>query len=81
MLSEQVQAIVNVKEGKVDFEKLLEAVRNDNFFNGRSESSAEEEDNYDNNDFENYPDEYWEIGIHDITDKAVGGNEDDNVIL
>lgn len=59
VLSEQVQEIV--KEGKVDFEKLLEAVRNDDFFNCRSENSAEEEDNYDNHDYENYPDEYWEM--------------------
>ena len=52
VLSEQVQEIV--KGEKIDFEKLLEAVRNDEFFSIKSENTAEEEDCYSNYAYENY---------------------------
>ena len=79
MLSEQVQKIVN--EEKIDFEKLLEAVRNDEFFCNKSENTAEEEDSYSYCEYENYPDDYdyWEM--YDITDEDVGEYNDNSVIL
>ena len=78
VLSEQVQEVIKEGKGKVDFKKLLEAVKNDEFFCGSTENSAEDEENY---EYENYSDKYWENEIHDITDEAVGGYDDVNVIL
>ena len=77
--SEQVQKIVN--QEKIDFEKLLEAVRNDDFFCNKSENTAEdeEEDSYSNYEYENYPDDYWEMD--DVTDEDVGEYNDNTVIL
>ena len=78
ILSAQVQEIL--KEEKLDFAKLLEAVRNDKF-------PCEEGDDYDNFDYENYPDESW----HDVTDeeevetdgtdKEMGNDEYDEPII
>ena len=78
VLSEQVQEIV--KGGTIDFEKLLEAVRNDEFFSIESENTAEEEDSYSYYAYENYPDDYREMNDDDFTDKDVGEYDDNSVI-
>ena len=77
VLSEQVQEVIKEGKGKVDFKKLLEAVKNDEFFCGSSANSAEDEENYEH---ENHPDNYWESEIHDINDKAEGELDDDMVL-
>ena len=78
VLSKQVQEVIKEGKGKVDFKKLLEAVKNDEFFCGSSANSAEDEENYEH---ENHPDNYWEKSeIHDINDKAVGELDDDMVL-
>ena len=67
ILSAEVQEIL--KEEKLDFAKLLEAVRNDKL--PCDISRNEEDDDYNTFDYENYPDESCHFEIHDITDEEV----------
>ena len=66
LLSEEVQEIL--KNDKFDFAKLVEAVRNNKLPSDLSENDANEDD-YSSFNYEEYPDEYW--NIHDVSDDAI----------
>ena len=67
ILSAEVQEIL--KEEKVDFQKLVEAVRNDKMDFNLAEH--EEDDSYSDLMYEDHPDEYWDDEIKDITEEDV----------
>ena len=67
----------NTKGGKVDFEKLVEAVRRDEM---DFDLPDDEDDSYRNYDYDDYPDEYWDTEIQDVTDEAIDDQKpDDNI--
>ena len=68
ILSLEVQEIL--KEEKVDFKKLVEAVRNDKM---EFDLPWDEKDyNYNSDlEYEDYPTEYWDDEIRNITDEDV----------
>ena len=76
MLSDEVQKIL--KETKLDFGKLLEAVRNDKLPSDLSEHDEDEDYRY--CDYEDYPPEYWDIEIHDVTDEEAEIDDTDEAI-
>ena len=75
MLSAEVQKIL--KEEKLDFNKLVEAVRNDKLPSDLLEHDEDEDYSY--SDYENYPPEYWDFDIHDVTEEEAD-NDDTNEV-
>ena len=65
MLSDEVQK--KLKEEKLDFGKLLEAVKNDKLPSDLLEHYEDEDYRY--SDYEDYPPKYWDKEIHDVTDE------------
>ena len=67
ILSLEVQEIL--KEEKVDFKKLVEAVRNDKM---DFDTPQDEIDySYSYSDLEDYPDEHWDEEIKNVTDEDI----------
>ena len=66
ILSNEVQEIL--KEEKLDFARLVEAVKKDEFISGLSDGDKV----YSDYDYENYPDEYWETDVYDVTEEDEG---------
>ena len=76
ILSAEVQEII--KADKVDFEKLVEAVRRDKI--GCDLPNDEDEDSYSNYEYEEYPDEYWNSAeILNVTDKVIDDQMPDKI--
>ena len=75
ILSAEVQEIL--KAEKVDFEKLVDAVRRDEM---DFKLTDDEDDSYSNYENDDYPDEYWDTEIQDVTDEAVDDQKPDNEI-
>ena len=75
MLSEEVLEVL--KEEKLDFAKLVEAVKNDKMSYDLSE--GETDDSYSNFDYEKYPDEYWDTDIHDVTEDDAEENKEPEI--
>ena len=63
ILSDEVQEIL--KEEKLDFARLVEAVKKDKMIC----DSSEGEHAYSDFDYENYPDEYWDGDGNDVTEE------------
>ena len=57
-----------MRNDKLDFAKLVEAVRNNKLPSDLSEND-EDDDDYGSFNYEEYPDEYW--NIHDVTDDTL----------
>ena len=66
ILSNEVQEIL--KEEKLDFARLVEAVKKDEFISDLSDGDKV----YSDFDYENYPDEYWETDVYDVTEEDEG---------
>ena len=68
IFSDEVQDIL--KEEKLDFARLLEAVKRDKMICDEGENVH----SYSDLDCENYPDEYWDADVYDVTevDEEVG---------
>ena len=76
LLSTEVQEIL--KSEKLDFEKLVEAVRRDKI--GLDLPNDGEEDyGYSNYEYEDYPHEYWDTEIQDVTDEAIDDQNLDKI--
>ena len=76
ILSVEVQEIL--KDEKLDFAKLVEAVRNDKMICEDTEREKDD-DSYSNYDYEIYPDEYWDMDIEDVTEDDIDHEEPDAV--
>ena len=76
ILSAEVQEIL--KKEKLDFAKLVEAVRNDKMIYDDSEREKDD-DSYSNFDYEIYPDEYWDYDIENVTEDDVEDKKPDAV--
>ena len=76
ILSVEVQEIL--KDEKLDFAKLVEAVRNDKMICEDTEHEKDD-DSYSNYDYESYPDEYWDIDIEDVAENDLEDEEPDAV--
>ena len=76
LLSTEIQEIL--KSEKLDFEKLVEAVRRDKI--GLDLPNDGEEDyGYSNYEYEDYPHEYWDTEIQDVTDEAIDDQNLDKI--
>ena len=76
ILSTEVQEII--KSEKVDFDKLVEAVRRDKIGCDVS-NNGDEDDRYSYYEYDDYPDDYWNNENHDVTDEAIDDQNPDKI--